>query len=106
VLISSLRSVSSLVLLAVDDSDQKPTFEQTIKKQIEALRKQLDETEKAPSVLRYALTEPMPCESQLPPQVHSSKVPKKEKEDEIESYKQDIQSRAKAAAAYGRSFIA
>jgi len=100
--------VSALVLLAVDDSDEKPTFEETIKKQIGALRKQLDETEPNPSVLRYALPPKhmaVTREPQRPSQAHGSQIPK-DGEADFESYKQDIQSRAKAAVAYGRSFIA
>ena len=108
-LVSHLRSVSALVLLAVDDSDEKPTFEEVIKKQIVALRKQLDETETSPSVSRHDLQEPMPVvprEPQRPTQAHGSKIQKDHGADDFESYKRDIQSRAKAAVAYGRSFIA
>lgn len=107
--ISPLRSVSTLVLLAVDDSDQKATFEQMIKKQIGALRKQLDETETSPSVLSYPLQEPMPVttrEPQRPSQVRVSEIPKEDGAVDFVSYKRDVQSRAKAAVAYGRSFIA
>ena len=74
-----------------------------IKKQIGALRKQLDETETTPSALKYGLQEPTPViphESRRPPQVPEDGTV------EFESRKQDIQSRAKAAVAYGRSFIA
>lgn len=77
-----------------------------IKKQIKALRKQLDETGADPSVLRQG---PMPMitrKPQHPSQVDDSQVPKKSGMAEVESSKQDIQSRAKAAVAYGRSFIA
>jgi len=77
-----------------------------IKKQIEALRKQLDETDTNPSVLRR---DPMPVftrESQNSSQVHGNKIPKKGGTAEVESPNQDIQGRAKAALAYGRSFIA
>src|SRR5258708_15919676 len=65
-LISSLRSVSALVFLAADDNDSKPTFEQMIKKQIAALRKQLDETETKPSVLRNTLQAPVSVASREP----------------------------------------
>jgi len=103
-----LRSVSALVLLAVDDSDQKTTFEQMVGKQIEALRKQLDETDTSSSVLRQ---EPMPVatrESQNPSQLkaHGGHIPKEGGTAEVELSGQDIQSRAKAALAYDRSFIA
>ena len=104
--ISYLRSVSALVLLAVDDSDQKSTFEQVIKKQIEALRKQLDKSGTGPSVLRQ---DPMPTitrEARHSSQVHSSQAPKRDGTAEVELFKQDIQSRAKAAVAHGRSFVA
>jgi hypothetical protein len=77
-----------------------------IKKQIEALRKQLEEAGTSPPVLRQ---EPMPVithESQHPSQIHGSQVPKKGGTAEAELFKQDIQSRAKAALANGRSFIA
>jgi len=97
--------VSALVLLAVDDSDQKSTFEQMVKKQIEALRKQLDEAGSGPSVLRQ---DPMPVitrEPRHPSQVNGSRVPKKGGTAEVELF-EDIQSRAKAAVAYGRAFIA
>lgn len=107
-LISHLDSVSALVLLASDDSDQKPTFEQMIKKQIEALRKQLDEAEKDPSAFESCLRDPMPVitrESLPPSQVSGGKVPR-DGAAEAESYNQDIQNRAKVAIAHGRSFIA
>lgn len=107
-LISPLDSVSALVLLATDDSDQKPTFEQMIKKQIEALRKQLDETETNPSAFESCLRDPMPATTRkfLPPSQDSgSKVPR-DGAAEVESHNQDIQNRAKVAIAHGRSFIA
>lgn len=80
-----------------------------IKRQIAALRKQLDETETKPSVLGYPPQEPMPVasrEPQRPSQVHDSQIPRGEGAADVESYKRDIQNRAKAAVAYGRSFIA
>jgi len=80
-----------------------------IKKQIGVLRKQLDETETSPSALKYPqLPRSMPVtprEAQRPSQTHGSQIPKDGGADS-ESYKRDIQSRAKAAVAYGRSFIA
>ena len=107
-LVSPLDSVSALVFLASDDSDHKPTFEQMIKKQIEILRKQLDEAETNPSVLERCLQDPMLIiarEPLSPSQVFGSKVPK-DGAAEVEPYNQDIQSRAKVAIAHGRSFIA
>ena len=79
-----------------------------IKKQIEALRKQLDESGTSSSVLRQ---DPMPVvtrKSQNPsqPKAHGSQIPKEAGTAEVKSPNQDIQSRAKAALAYGRSFIA
>ncbi|KAF9651126.1 P-loop containing nucleoside triphosphate hydrolase protein [Thelephora ganbajun] len=100
--------VSALVLLAIDDSDEKSTFEQMVKRQIRALRDQLDEIETSPSVLRYPLQEPMPViprEPQRPSPGHDGQITK-DGVVNIESYERDIQSRAKAAIAYGRSFIA
>jgi len=100
--------VSALVLLASDDSDQKPTFEQMIKRQIEALRRQLDETETNPSVLECCLRDHIPviARESLPlSQVSGGKIPN-DGAAEVEPYNQDIQSRAKVAIAHGRSFIA
>ena len=80
-----------------------------IKKQIAALRKQLDETEPSPSMLRQALSRPMPAisrEHQCPSQAQNSQIPRKDGAIDFESYARDIQSRAKAAVAYSRSFIA
>ena len=80
-----------------------------IKKQIAALRKQLDETEPNPSVLRYTLPRPMPVtprEHQRPSQGQDDQILRKGGAADFESYKRDIQSRAKAAVAYSRSFIA
>jgi hypothetical protein len=102
-------SVSALVLLATYDSVPKPTFEEMIKKQIAALRKQLDETETKPSVLGYAPQESTPvasCELQHPSQAHDSQIPKSGGVADFGSFKRDIQNRAKTAVAYGRSFIA
>jgi len=98
-----------LVLLAVDDGDEKSTFEQMVKKQIAALRKQLDETEPNPPTLRYTLPRPMPViprEHQRPSQGQGGQIQGKDGAADFESYKRDIQSRAKAAVAYSRSFIA
>lgn len=108
-LISLLCSVSTLVLLATDDHDSKPTFEHMIKKQIAALRKQLDETETEPSSPRNALQEPMPVafrEPHRPSQAHENQIPKNDGTADFDFYKRDVQNRAKAAVAYGRSFIA
>lgn len=77
-----------------------------IKKQISALRKQLDETRTGPLVLRQDPVPVITREPQHPSQVHGSQVPKKSGTTEVELSKQDIQSRAKAAVACGRSFIA
>lgn len=80
-----------------------------VKKQIAALRKQLDEAETKPSVRGYTPQEPMPAasrEPQRPSQVHDSQIPKGDGATDLESYERDIQNRAKAAVAYGRSFIA
>jgi len=80
-----------------------------IKKQIAALRKQLDETETSPSMLRHVLPRPMPViphEYQRPSQAQGGQIPRKDGAVDFESYKRDIQSRAKAAIAYSRSFIA
>ncbi|KAF9780226.1 P-loop containing nucleoside triphosphate hydrolase protein [Thelephora terrestris] len=101
--------VSALVLLATYDSVPKPTFEEMIKKQIAALRKQLDETETKPSVLGYAPQESTLAASrelQHPSQVHESQIPKSGGTADFGSFKRDIQNRAKTAVAYGRSFIA
>jgi len=101
--------VSALVLLASDDSDPKPTFERMIKKQITALRKQLDEPETKSSVFRNALQDPTPvvsCEPHSPPQAHDAQIPKNDGTAGFDSHKLDIQTRAKAAVAYSRSFIA
>ena len=106
VLISHLCSVSALVLLATDDSDEKYTFEQMIKKEIEALRKQLEEPDTSSSVPSHVVPGPVlviPRGPQHPSQAHGNQVPK---EDGVEFYKRDIQSRAKAAVTHGRSFIA
>ena len=78
-----------------------------IKKQIEVLRKQLDETETSPSMVKLCLQDPMPTiEFRSPSQAHDIQVPKKDRAAEVKSYKEDIRSRAKAAVACGRSFIA
>jgi hypothetical protein len=106
-LTSPLCSVSALVLLATDESDPRPTFEQMIKKQIATLRKQLDETETKPSA--HALQEPIAitsCEPQCPSQVRDNQIPKITGQVNFELHARDIQNRAKAAVACGRSFIA
>ena len=80
-----------------------------VKKQIGVLRKQLDETETSPSMSRHVLQEPMPVaprEPRRPSQANSGQTPKESGAVDLESYKRDIQSRAKAAVAYGRSFVA
>ena len=80
-----------------------------IKKQIAALRKQLDETEKTPSVFGDALQEPMPvvfCEPHRPPQAHDHQISKSDGTTGSNPCEQDILNRAKAAVAHGRSFIA
>jgi len=80
-----------------------------IKKQIEALRKQLDETETSASVLRYPLQEPMPVttrEPERPSQARVGGIPKEDGAVDFESYKRGVQGRARAAVACGRSFIA
>lgn len=109
VLISHLCSVSALVLLATDDSDEKYTFEQMIKKEIEALRKQLEEPDTSSSVPSHVVPGPVlviPRGPQRPSQAHGNQVPKEDGVVDFEFYKRDIQSRAKAAVAHGRSFIA
>ena len=108
-LFSSLRSVSALVFLATDDSNPKPTFEQMIKKQIAALRKQLDETETKPSALRNTLQEPVSVVSREPhrlSQAHDNQIAKDDGRAGSDPYERDMQHRAKAAVAYCRSFIA
>ena len=71
-----------------------------IKQQIAALRKQLDETEMAPSMFGRAPREPVTTVYREP------QLPENNGAAGSESYKRDIQNRAKAAVAYGRSFIA
>lgn len=108
-LISPLRSVSALVFLATENSDPKPTFEQMIKKQIAALRKQLDETGAESSVLGDTLQEPLPVASRepcCPSQAHDNQIAKDDGGASSDSYERGIRNRAKAAVAYGRSFIA
>lgn len=56
-------SVSSLVLLAGLEDDEKPEFETLVKAQIKTLRKQLDKTPKAPaasSLHAWAATPTLP----------------------------------------------
>lgn len=80
-----------------------------IKKQIAALRRQLDETEPNPSVLKNSLQELMPIASREPPrpsQAHGNQIPESDGRAVFDSYERDIQDRAKAAVTYGRSFIA
>ena len=80
-----------------------------IRQQIAALRKQLDEVETAPFMLGYTPQGPMAIvhrEFQLPSQVHDNQIPENNGTAGFESYKWDIQNRAKAAVAHGRSFIA
>jgi hypothetical protein len=108
-LISPPHSVSALVLLATDNSDSKPTFEQMIKKQIAALRKQLDETETKPSVPMNVPQESMPIafrEPHRPSQAHDNQIVKSDGMAGFGSQERNIQNRAKAAVAYGRPFIA
>lgn len=108
-LTSLLPSVSALVFLATEDSDSKPTFEQMIKRQIAALRKQLDETETSPSEPKNTSQEPMAITSQgsyRSSQAHDGHIPKDDGTADFNSYKRDIQNRAKAAVVYGRPFIA
>lgn len=81
-----------------------------VKKQIAALRKQLDETKAGPSVLTLGPKEPMPVtfrEPRRPSRAHDNQIPDDEGVPDFGPHSRDtIRSRAKAAVANGRSFIA